>query len=122
MIYFPGGGTDAEDFIVEQGTSGTWNYRKWNSGFAECWGRHQVTKTNYTTVNGFYGYRETFYLPFTFTATARKVYSIQIGTGFSIAATGSISDTENYVTVHGLGNTSGLQSITAQIYAWGNWK
>ena len=25
------------DYIVEQGTSGTWTYRKWNSGLAECW-------------------------------------------------------------------------------------
>ena len=26
------------DFIVEQGTSGIWTYRKWHSGIAECWG------------------------------------------------------------------------------------
>lgn len=25
------------DYIVEQGTSGGWTYRKWNSGLAECW-------------------------------------------------------------------------------------
>lgn len=25
------------DFIVEQGTIEDWNYRKWNSGIAECW-------------------------------------------------------------------------------------
>lgn len=25
------------DYIVEQGTSGDWIYRKWNSGIAECW-------------------------------------------------------------------------------------
>lgn len=25
------------DYIVEQGTSGIWTYRKWNSGAAECW-------------------------------------------------------------------------------------
>lgn len=24
-------------YIVEQGTSGIWSYRKWNSGLAECW-------------------------------------------------------------------------------------
>lgn len=29
------------DFVVEQGTSGIWYYRKWNSGIAECWGREQ---------------------------------------------------------------------------------
>ena len=25
------------DFPVEQGTSGIWTYRKWNSGTLECW-------------------------------------------------------------------------------------
>lgn len=28
------------DFIVEQGTSGIWTYRKWNSGVSECWGSY----------------------------------------------------------------------------------
>lgn len=27
------------DYIVEQGTSGIWTYRRWSSGVAECWGR-----------------------------------------------------------------------------------
>ena len=31
------------DFIVEQGTSGIWTYRKWNSGIAECWGMGSVS-------------------------------------------------------------------------------
>lgn len=26
------------DYIIEQGTSGIWTYRKWASGLAECWG------------------------------------------------------------------------------------
>ena len=30
------------DYIVEQGTSGIWTYRKWNSGIAECWGTKTV--------------------------------------------------------------------------------
>ena len=29
--------TAEKDYIVEQGTSGIWTYRKWNSGIAECW-------------------------------------------------------------------------------------
>lgn len=35
-----------KDYIVEQGTSGVWRYRKWNSGFAECWGYHTISGTN----------------------------------------------------------------------------
>lgn len=29
------------DFVVEQGTSGIWTYRKWNSGICEYWGKEQ---------------------------------------------------------------------------------
>ena len=35
-------GSNVADFIVEQGTSGNWAYRKWNSGIAECFGNHAV--------------------------------------------------------------------------------
>ena len=31
------------DYIIEQGTSGIWTYRKWKSGVAECWGKRTVT-------------------------------------------------------------------------------
>lgn len=39
-LYFitDGDATTGVDYIVEQGTSGIWTYRKWNSGLAECWG------------------------------------------------------------------------------------
>lgn len=110
------------DFIVEEGTSGNWYYRKWNSGFAECWGKHQITESHYTTVNGFYGYSTRFTLPFTFAGTVRKVYNLQIGSGFGMVASGGMGDTAGQVTVHGLGNASGTQTIKAQIYVWGNWK
>lgn len=36
-------GNSITDYIVEQGTSGIWAYRKWNSGIAECWTYSQLT-------------------------------------------------------------------------------
>ena len=48
----PTGTTDAvplgflKDYIVEQGTSGIWAYRKWNSGFAELWCSLSATYQN----------------------------------------------------------------------------
>ena len=30
-----------EDYIVEQGVSDIWTYRKWASGIAECWGKFE---------------------------------------------------------------------------------
>lgn len=42
----------AKDFVVEQGTSGVWTYRKWNSGLAECFGSQPVTNMAVATVWG----------------------------------------------------------------------
>lgn len=41
------------DYIIEEGTSGRWTYRKWNSGIAECW--KWVTEDNLamTTAEGY---------------------------------------------------------------------
>lgn len=36
------------DYIVEQGTSDIWTYRKWASGVAECWGITGDISVNYT--------------------------------------------------------------------------
>lgn len=38
-------GSPIADFVVEQGISGIWIYRKWNSGIAECWGKGNVPLT-----------------------------------------------------------------------------
>lgn len=37
------GNSVSHDYIVAQGTSGIWFYRKWNSGLAEFWGGKQVS-------------------------------------------------------------------------------
>lgn len=42
------------DYIVEQGTSGNWTYRKWNSGIAECWGTHNPSSSASGTEGGLY--------------------------------------------------------------------
>lgn len=31
------GNINVSDYVIEQGTSGVWKYRKWNSGVSECW-------------------------------------------------------------------------------------
>lgn len=35
------------DYVVEEGTSGIWTYRKWNSGIAECWGEYPLAYTSF---------------------------------------------------------------------------
>lgn len=36
-------GSPLVDFVIEQGTSGIWTYRKWYSGIAECWGTGTIS-------------------------------------------------------------------------------
>ena len=53
-IYFDG--CAVRDVVVEEGTSGIWSYRKWNSGIAECWGKYTENSLNCGKNNsgGFY--------------------------------------------------------------------
>lgn len=44
---------ETADYVVEEGTSGIWTYRKWNSGVAECWGRSTVASTSYSANGGY---------------------------------------------------------------------
>lgn len=56
---------DASDYVIEQGTSGVWTYRKWESGIAECWCLTSVVSKSVTTSygNGYYAPQDTFTLP-----------------------------------------------------------
>ena len=42
------------DYIVEEGISGIWTYRKWNSGIAECWGTKIASVTTSSSWAGYY--------------------------------------------------------------------
>lgn len=46
---------DIDDYIVEQGTSGIWTYRKWNSGVAECWG-YKLTSGTFSAWGSIYSH------------------------------------------------------------------
>ena len=43
------------DWVVEQGTSGSWSYRKWHSGKIEAWTRWSVGTVAITTASPAYG-------------------------------------------------------------------
>lgn len=71
------------DYIVDQGTSGIWTYRKWNSGMAEVWGKYYIS----ANCNAGWGTMvETALIdlpawPFTFTAIPVANYSWDGGGG-----------------------------------------
>lgn len=100
------------DYIVEEGTSGSWTYRKWNSGIYECWIR---------TANGS---AVTIQFPITFVELPRIV-----------ATSASTASASNYgsVTVFTRGTTTAKTDISfqanvtssniwADVYVIGKWK
>lgn len=40
--------------VIEQGTSGIWTYRKWDSGIAECWGSYSSSVAITTAFGSWY--------------------------------------------------------------------
>ena len=68
------GGNTLADYVVEQGVSGMWTYRKWNSGIAECWGTSPevtVASSQWSSWGSVYAASNVFpsyYYPVTYTA------------------------------------------------------
>lgn len=123
LIRVGGAGTlPVADYVVEQGTSGIWNYRKWNSGIAECWTHSAITVrgTHWADVLGGYGYSILLNFPqnlFTNVMAVIANGSTGTGTGFALAT----SSNKNNVTVIVVGNQEDNQ-LTIQVEAKGYWK
>lgn len=66
-IYAPTGGTSGADIVTEEGTSGSWTYRKWSSGLQECWYSGSVTFSSASSVvSGWNRSTQNVSLPLTF--------------------------------------------------------
>jgi hypothetical protein len=116
------------DIIVEQGTTGIWTWRKWQSGFAECWGR--FTKSVYGSDWTAWGslYQATIVqgheYPFTFTDIPKEFATLHSASGGMLngsAWTLSTSTTGDYYIVHPNKLTS-TYSCLLDLYVVGRWK
>ena len=110
---------DASDYVIEQGTSGIWTYRKWDSGIAECWGRYTFSVTA-TEMNFWVSF------PFTFinADTVVNCTAKDIGYGSANTAQTNVGVSEvqtSQVKFVSKGPFSGY-SQTIQIFAIGKWK
>lgn len=113
------------DFIVEQGSDGIWNYRKWASGLAECWAISQNDNINASknNFNGFY-YSDSITkdLPFTFKTV--NYYSITGGSlgNMNIVRPASYSTSKiSYWVISAANNLTNV-SIVANLEVKGTWK
>ena len=113
------------DYIVEQGTSDGWAYRKWASGVAECWAK--ITQT--VTPGGAWAgtlnltpYVITVTTPIEFTGIDCVNASVYVGNGHTI--TSSVSDTPpNKISIPALSlYLTGQQECRAYVHVMGRWK
>lgn len=118
------------DYIVEEGTSSGWQYRKWNSGVAECWRDLSVSgKACSTAVGSWYRTAPLSVgaYPFTFTAAPNLQMQFETfaGTGGLVWSTGTAGSTPKtrpaniYII-----RMASATSITGTVhyYAIGQWK
>ena len=122
-----GGGSSsagsADDYVTEQGTSGDWTYRKWNSGTAECWRTISDDRpsTAFSATGSVY-YRNVTGISFPsglFTARPKVVVNADFGNVGSASATG-VSATG--FTITELSAVSTARAVTLDIYAVGSWR
>lgn len=107
------------DYIVEQGATGNWYYRKWNSGNVECWGA--ISFTSVTGKN-----TATVMLPFAFNSTAFYVQALPARNGSLVTeygdynAGGNIEHTTNSFAFNY--NSTGAYGIGFNFEVKGRWK
>ena len=120
-------GSSVMDFVVEQGTSGIWTYRKWSSGIAECWCAVADTVTYEGEAFGGYLYHTGDYsYPFNFISAPSVSYNATFASGYNaiIGDSGSMG-TSGFGRIKILSNYNGdLQgaSVIVRIHAIGRWK
>lgn len=118
--------TDGGDYVVQQGTSGIWTYRLWDSGVAECWGTvapaaHSITSSwgsIYTKDNAIA--RQSY--PFTFMDVPVVSMTLYNTSGNCWAYTGTVGSASLSPAFGLARGTSGNVTTGAQITAIGRWK
>ena len=121
------GGT-AADYIVEQGASGIWTYRKWASGIAECWGAQSYSNIAVATAWGsvYESGGQKLAFPSGLFTVAPDYCSITYGGGseatLSIEPFGLPSKTETQTFCLTRAAAATITSAKVQVHAIGRWK
>lgn len=114
-----------DDYIVEQGTSGIWTYRKWNSGVAECWGTSTRSNVSMSTWGSlYYGTIAADSWPsnlFLYAPNALMFARVTSGNGWLTQTTNITKSTTGTRYIIGVTNTT-LSSVEIVTHALGRWK
>lgn len=118
---FSVGGNPQVDFVVEQGTSGSWAYRKWKSGRAEAWTTSELSfsATPSSLIGGYYANTSIGLPGDVFNNSPNCIAMGRVGTGLGFASAYSSSNTNVSITV--FGNQNSATSYITALYAIGTW-
>ena len=111
-----------QDYIVEQGTTGDWVYRKWSSGLAELWGYGTATREN-----GYVLSKELNY-PFALTRALCGIGTLNSYGGNTAESLPwnlklAYGPTTCKIWIHDSGGSFTTDSaLTASVYIFGRWK
>ena len=115
------------DYIVAQGTSGIWTYRKWNSGIAECWTTSSISIKNCpigsALMGGYYAQTNSPGLdnfPITFIQDPIAFGMSLLGNGTGYTGIGANTTRITYVSSTGNANSKDINSLRIQVI--GRWK
>lgn len=128
IVYYLLSTKNVQDYVIAQGASGNWRWRKWNSGVAECWQRYSY-KTVATVAAGniFYAPQNIggFAYPFEFIEKPTELVSCDGNIGGWYAAannlpTNTTTETGYYHFFSGLSRPADY--IAMNIHEIGRWK
>lgn len=128
IVYYLLSTKNVQDYVVAQGVSGNWRWRKWNSGVAECWQRYSYETPAMVAVGGiFYSPKNVGGLayPFEFIAKPTELVSCDGNIGGWYAAanelpTNTTTETGYYHFFSAKSRPAGY--IAMNIHEIGRWK
>ena len=113
------------DYIVEQGTSDVWTYRKWSSGVAECWAKITQTVTSGDVWSGTLNlapYVITVTTPIEFAGIDCVNANAYVGNGHTITSYLTVTN-PNKISISALSvYLTGQQECLAYVHVMGRWK
>ena len=116
---------DYADYVVEQGESSIWTYRKGNSGLAECWctkiyNENPCTEPYgglYITTEG-----ESVGYPFAFAERPQVTFSVYGGIGFCFGIATNLGSQSGTPVFRFVSNHNGDTGMSYSVNAVGKWK
>lgn len=116
------------DFIVDQGTQGTWTYRKWNSGILEQWGRFATNVGSWKSWGNVYESEhyiasQTYAIAFADVPTVNATLNTSnFGGWLEVQGVSTKTATPEFFVIRPINNVDTGAWWSVNIYAVGKWK